>query len=302
MAADLHGPGAADRTPEPVATVTVRRSPFGRWRLPVSLSIVGVYLVVAIVGPMVIRYDGRRVSLPDRFLPPGARTADGSLALLGTDQVGRDVFAQVVEGARISMTVGAATLVLAGIIGITLGVAAGYFGGALDSVIMRLADVQLAFPSILLAILIAAVLGPSVTNVILTLAITKWVVFARVARAQALTTRERDFIDASRTLGANSWHVIRRCIVPSCITPLMIVATVELGLVVIAEASLSFLGLGTPSTSPSWGLTVANGRDHLADAWWISTMPGIALALLVVSVGSVGDELRDRFDPNLKGL
>lgn len=284
--------------------VTTRRArgATGKIRFWGSLIMIGVFVVTAIVGPMLTGYEATDLNTRDRLQPPGSRTVDGELALLGTDQVGRDVFEQVIEGARVSITVGVATMVLAGLIGVTLGVLAGYFGGRLDGIIMRLGDIQLAFPAILLAILIAAVLGPSVVNVILTLAITKWVVFGRVARAQTLTVRGRAFVDAARTLGAGNGHILRRCILPSCFTPIMVVATVELGLVVIAEASLSFLGLGTPQSTPSWGLTVANGRDHLGSAWWISTVPGIALALLVISFGTFGDALRDRLDPNLRGL
>lgn len=271
-------------------------------RYRVALALAGLYVLAAVFGPILTGYSHVRTRIGDRLLPPGSTLSTGEFALLGTDQVGRDVFAQVIEGARISMMVGVATLALAGLLGVTLGVVSGYFGGRIDSVIMRIADVQLSFPSILLAIFIAAVLGPSVLNVIITLAITRWVVFARVARGQAMATKQREFVDSTRTLGATTWHVLKRCIVPSTLAPVLVVATVQLGLVIIAEASLSFLGLGTPPSSPSWGLTIANGRDQLGDAWWISTMPGIALAILVVSVGTVGDELRDRFDPRLKGM
>jgi len=162
---------------------------------------------------------------------------------------------------------------------------------------MRLADIQLAFPSILLAILIAAVLGPSVLNVILTLALTRWVVFGRVARAATLAAKERDFVLAARALGAGSLRLLGRHIVPSTIAPLIVIATVEVGLVIIAEASLSFLGLGSPPAQPSWGRVVADGRDYLNTAWWISTMPGLALSLVVLAVGLFGDRLRNHLDP-----
>lgn len=272
------------------------------WRLRLSAAVVAAYVAAAVLGPPLMNYDAVQTSSRDRLLPPGSVLSDGQRAWLGTDQVGRDILAQLFEGARISMMVGVLTLVFAGSIGIVLGITSGYFGGKIDAVIMRLADIQLSFPSILLAIFIAAILGPSVVNVIITLAVTKWVVFARVARGQTLTVKKRDFVDAARVMGGSTWFIVKRCIVPSTMAPIMVVATVELGLVIIAEASLSFLGLGTPQSSPSWGLTIAQGRDYLGDAWWISTMPGIALAILVISVGSLGDELRDRFDPNLRGL
>lgn len=271
-------------------------------RLAIPIFIVALYVLAAVLGPVLLQYDAVATSTQDRLLPPGSVLSTGERALLGTDQVGRDILAQVFEGARISMLVGALTLVLAGSLGIVLGIVSGYFGGKIDAIIMRLADIQLAFPSILLAILIAAILGPSVTNVIITLAVTKWVVFARVARGQTLTVKERDFVDAARVMGGSTWFIFKRCLAPATAAPILVVATVELGLVIIAEASLSFLGLGTPAASPSWGLTIAQGRDYLQDAWWISTMPGVALAILVISFGTLGDELRDRFDPNLRGL
>ena len=161
---------------------------------------------------------------------------------------------------------------------------------------------QLAFPSILLAILIAAVLGPSLVNVIVTLAITKWVVFARMARGSALTIREREHVAAAKVLGASRWRILWQEILPSSLGPLLVLVTTQFGLVIVAEAALSYLGLGTPPDVPSWGLTIANGRDYLATAWWISTFPGIALVLLVLSAGFLGDRLRDQLDPERRSL
>jgi len=288
-------------TPSTLAapTTTRRRS---NLRFTVALVVIGVFVVAAIVGPMVVPFDVTETRISDRLVGPGSTLSDGSRTWLGTDDVGRDLLASILVGARISMLVGVGTLVISGVIGLALGVLAGFVGGRLDGAIMRLADIQLAFPSILLAILIAALLGPTVVNVIATLAITRWVVFARVARAQTLAVKNREFVDATRVLGARALFLVRRCILPSCVAPLLVVATVELGLVIIAEASLSFLGLGTPSSTPSWGLTIANGRNYLSDAWWISTLPGIALSVLVIACGIAGDELRDRLDPNLRSL
>lgn len=260
--------------------------------IPITL-----FLLIAIVGPVVVPYDPITVRTGDRLKAPLTVLSDGSLALLGTDQVGRDMLAQVLQGARISLLVGLSTVALAGIAGLVIGVLAGYYGGVVDAVAMRLADIQLAFPSILLAILIASILQPSVTNVIITLSLTRWVTFARVARAATLATKERDFVMAAITLGARDDRLIGRHIVPSTLPPLIVIATVEVGLVIIAEASLSFLGLGTPTDQPSWGMTVANGRAYLNTAWWISTMPGLALSLVVIAVGRFGDQLRDALDP-----
>jgi peptide/nickel transport system permease protein len=282
--------------------VRARRGRAGTARIRFGLIVITVYAVAAAIGPWLVRYDPVATRTQDRLKPPGSRLSDGSLAIFGTDQVGQDLLAQMLQGARISIAVGLATLLLAGTIGVTVGIAAGYFGGRLDGVLMRLADIQLAFPSILLAIFIAALLGPSVVNVVIVLAVSNWVTFARVARGQALSTKRREFVDASRTLGAGTWRLIQTCVLPAAIAPVLVVATVEIGHVILAEASLSFLGLGTPASTPSWGVTIANGRNYLADAWWISTVPGIALAFLVVSLGVLGDALRDRYDPRLRSL
>lgn len=264
------------------------------WGLPII-----VFVLIAIFGPILVPYDSVTVRTGDRLKAPGAILRDGSRAWMGTDQVGRDMLAQVLQGARISLLVGAATVVIAGLIGMALGTIAGYRGGFLDSLLMRLADIQLAFPSILFAIMIAAVIGPSVLNVIVTLAITRWVVFARIARAATLSIKEKEFVTAAKSIGATGPRQLLRHIVPSIVAPLIVIATVEVGLVIIAEASLSFLGLGTPPSQPSWGQTIAQGRDYLNNAWWISTIPGIALCLVVISVGVFGDRLRDYLDPRM---
>jgi len=269
-------------------------------RLVLSAVPLALFILIAILGPMVVVYDPVTVRTGERLKPPLEVLRDGSTAWLGTDQVGKDLLSQVLQGARISLLVGLATVAAAGVIGLVVGVLAGYYGRALDAVAMRLADVQLAFPSILLAILIAAVLGPSVANVIITLSLTRWVTFARVTRAATLVARERDFVTAARALGAGDGRLLGYHIVPATIAPLIVIATVEVGLVIIAEASLSFLGLGTPPDQPSWGLVVANGRAYLNTAWWISTIPGLALSLVVLAVGRFGDQVRDALDPRAR--
>ncbi|WKU05838.1 ABC transporter permease [Micromonospora sp. HUAS LYJ1] len=288
--------GPPDGTSSPPAAPPRRRR---RLRLWLPLGVIAAYLVAGLIGPLIARYDPIATSVADRLLPPGSRMSDGGLALLGTDQVGRDLLPQIMQGARISLLVGAATLLLAGTVGAAIGILCGYLGGVVDAILMRLADIQLAFPSILLAVFVAGVLGSSVTNVVLTLSITTWPIFARVARAQTMATRSRDFANAARTLGAGPWHVVRHCVLPAVASPLLVIATVQLGFVIVAEASLSFLSLGIPAGTPSWGTTIANGRDYLASAWWIATLPGLVLAVFVVCVGVLGDELRDRSDPNL---
>jgi len=317
--------GASDTTPaRSTADDAVRAAVDGAgWRLPLvsraarafgsrkreALSyravvvpgiILAIVALMAVIGPYIVQYDPFDVNPRQRLLPPGALLPDGSRAWLGTDGLGRDMIVLVVEGARVSLLVGIATIGVAGTIGSAIGMIAGYRGGVFDTIFMRLADIQLAFPSLLLAIFIAGFLGPSLPNVIFTLSLSRWVVFARVARAQTLAVRQREYVEASVALGANSFHLLRRCIIPACVSPLLVVATLELGLVIISEASLSFLGLGSPATSPSWGATIAAGRDYLDAAWWITTVPGVILSLVIVCVGLIGDHLRDRLDPYMR--
>ncbi|MGH3748627.1 MAG: ABC transporter permease [Micromonosporaceae bacterium] len=268
-------------------------------RLWIAATPVAFFALAAVLGPLLYPYDSG-TAVGDRLLPPGSRTSDGNLVLLGTDGVGRDLVGQLLEGAQVSLVIGLSAVLLGAVVGGALGLLAGYFGRGVDQVIMRVADVQLAFPSILLAILITGVLGPSLLNLVIALSLTRWVVFARVGRASALGTKSREYVDVVRALGASHLHVLWRYILPNAVTPVIVLATVEVGLVILAEASLSFLGLGTPPSQPSWGLTIAEGREYLATGWWICAVPGAALALLVVSIGVCGDELRNRFDPNLQ--
>lgn len=286
--------GTAVRTPAQEADRRARR------RLIIAALLPALYLLVAVFGPVVLPYDAVDTNTSARLVAPLERTPDGSLAVLGTDQLGRDVLRQTIEGARVSILVGLVTIVVAGGFGLMVGVVAGYREGWVGGLTMRIADMQLAFPSILLAILLAAVLGPSIPNVIITLAVTRWVFFARVSRSVSLATKARDYVAASRVLGGRARWILRRDLLPATVTPMMILGTLEFGAVIIAEASLSFLGLGSPQSTPSWGLTIANGRDYLDTAWWISTMPGIALAVLMVSIGRFGDLLRDHLDPTLR--
>src|SRR5690606_8855365 len=226
----------------------------------ILLSIpIAIFVLVALLGPYMIDYDPVKTYTSDRLLHPGATLSNGEITLLGTDSVGRDVFAQIIYGTRISLLVAAATVLIGGFIGVVLGLISGYFGGIVDSIIMRIADIQLSFPAILLAILIAGVLGPSVTNVIITLSITRWVTFARVVRGATLATKKKDFVDSARVVGASDFRILLKYIFPMTLSPLLVVITVQLGLVIISEASLSFLGLGTPPDNASWGLLISLG-------------------------------------------
>jgi peptide/nickel transport system permease protein len=263
----------------------------------VAAAVLGLFVLVAVLGPLLVPYDNVATRVADRLRPPFSTASDGTFALLGTDQNGRDVLAQVIAGSRVSLLVGITVVVAGGLIGLVLGLVAGYYGGWLDTIISRIGDMQLAFPSILLAILLAGALGPSLTNVIVALAVTRWVVFARVVRGSALTTRGREFVESARVMGASDVRILVHYILPSCVQPLLVAATVQVGLTMVAEAALSFLGLGVPVDQASWGSTIANGRDYLATAWWIAAVPGIALTLVVICVGVLGDSARDKSDP-----
>ncbi|MDP4505402.1 ABC transporter permease [Nonomuraea turcica] len=275
-------------------TAVLRRLPL---RARLAIGTVLLFAVAGVVGPLLVPFEAAVTSPQDRLLPPGSRLSDGAIAWLGTDQVGQDLLAEVLAGMRTSLTVALVTVLVGGSIGLVLGLLSGYFGSWTDGIVSRIGDIQLAFPSLLLAILLAGVLGPSMVNVIIALAVTRWVIFARVVRGSALAVRHREFVDSARVLGASHGRILIHYILPSCLPPLLVAATVQVGLTMVAEASLSFLGLGVPASQASWGATIAQGRDYLASAWWIAAAPGLALALVVVSIGVLGDLLRDLSDP-----
>jgi peptide/nickel transport system permease protein len=217
--------------------------------------------------------------------------------LLGTDALGRDVLSRLLFGARISLVVGLTAVIIQGSLGAVLGLLAGYFKGAVDMLIMRLADLQLSIPSLVLAIAVIALLGSSLLNVIVILGFTGWPYYARLARSETLSMRERDFVLAARAIGASHVTILRRHILPNIATSLIVTATFSVPLMIVIEASLSFLGLGVPPSVPTWGAMVADGRDYLAVAWWIATLPGLAILVTVIGINLLGDGLRDVLDP-----
>lgn len=281
--------------PPTVAGSSSRRSIRGA--LPVRAWIASGVLVLfvfgAVFGPIIRPFNSVTTHLQDRLMPPGSILTDGSFSLMGTDQLGRDMLAEILAGSQVSLIVGLAVVLIAGFVGLVLGLLAGYFGGPLDTVISRFGDIQLAFPSILLAILLAGVLGPGLANIIIALAVTRWVIFARVVRASAISVRALDFVDSGRLIGARNGRIMLSYILPSCWQPLFVTATMQVGLAMVAEAALSFLGLGVPVSVASWGSTISAGQDYLSSAWWISTEPGIALAIVVVCIGVLGDSFRN---------
>src|SRR5207302_7056959 len=245
--------------------------------------------------------DPERKSLRARLKPPALEGADGRAHLLGTDHLGRDVFTRVVYGSRVSLVIGLAAVLVGGLIGSTLGLLAGYQGGRIDGIIMTVADAQLAFPFILLAIGIIAVLGPSFPTLIVVIGLSGWVTYARVLRSQVLVLRSREFVDAIHALGGSVARVIARHVLPNVLSTLVVIATLDLPRAIRPEATLSFLGLGIQPPTPSWGGMIQEGREYLDTAWWISTFPGLVLMLTSLVVSRTGDWLRDLLDPTLRG-
>jgi peptide/nickel transport system permease protein len=244
--------------------------------------------------------DPNAQELLARFTPPARRTAAGTLAVLGTDQLGRDVLSRVVHSARTSVLIGLAAVGLAGAAGVSLGLLAGFRGGLADHVIMRLADMQLAFPFILLAITLIGVLGPSVRNIVLVVGLANWVCYARVVRAETLAFRERACVDAARALGLPDWRIVWRHVLPNVSASLIVVATFGVAGAILTEAGLSFLGLGVPLHIPSWGGMLAEGRQYVDTRYWLALFPGAALFLTVMAINFLGDALRDALDPYLQ--
>ena len=298
---------SASLGPPPELSGLAAPGPAGsRARRTARLAMAGFAFVLALgavadAAPWLAPHDPTRQSLRDRLTPPTRKAADGRARLLGTDHLGRDVFSRVIYGARVSLVVGLAAVSVGGALGTALGIAAGYRGGLADSVIMTLADAQLAFPFILLAIGIIAVLGPSFPTLIVVIGLSGWVSYARILRSQVLVLRSREFVDAIHALGGSVARVIARHILPNVLSSLVVIATLELARAIVLEATLSFLGLGIQPPTPSWGGMIHEGREYLDSAWWISTFPGLVLMLASLVVSRTGDWLRDLLDPTLRG-
>jgi peptide/nickel transport system permease protein len=285
---------------------------FGRaWRSLVrkgwplfAILVLVVVAVAAVAGPSLAPKDPNRQNIIQRLQPPMVEDRNGVVQFaLGTDALGRDVLSRLIYGARVSLLVGLTAVLIGGTLGIALGMIAGYAGGRTDAIIMRLADIQLAFPFILLAIMFLVVLGSGVLNLILILGIGQWVTYARIARAQTLSQRETEYVEAARALGARNVSVIFKSILPNILAPLIVIASFNVASVILSEASLSFLGLGVPPTTPTWGGMLAESREQLlAGRWWLAVFPGVAIALTVLAFNILGDWLRDHLDPRLRGV
>lgn len=268
-----------------------------RTRLGGALSwwpawLLGLLTLCAVFAPWLAPLDPDRQNLLARLKAPGFE-ARGAVYWLGSDELGRNVLSRVIHGARVSISVAVLSVLLSGVVGVTVGMAAGYLRGWTETVLMRLVDIFLSIPAILLAIITVAVLGPGFVNVILVLALTRWPRYARVAYGQTLALADRPFVQLSRAMGAGTPRVLLRHILPNIAGPLLVVATLEFGLMVLFEAGLSFLGLGVQPPMASWGAMLSTGRNYIATAWWIATFPGLALFLLVLSANMIGDRMGD---------
>jgi peptide/nickel transport system permease protein len=245
-------------------------------------------------------YDLATLSIFDNMLPPGERLESGVLAILGTDELGRDMFSAILYGLRVSLIVGASSVLIAAMIGASVGVLAAYAGGRVESFVMRIVDLQLSFPSILVALVLLAVFGRGVDKVVIALIIVQWAYYARTVRGSALVEKRREYIEAARCLALPKRRVVFRHLLPNCLPPLIVVATVQIANAIALESTLSFLGVGVPVTEPSLGMLIANGYRYLLSGnYWISTFPGVALVIVIVAINLVGDRLRDVLNPRL---
>ena len=273
------------------------------------LAVLGLVIVIivaflALAAPFITPqnpYDLAQLDIMDGRLAPGSKSMDGMVFWLGTDDQGRDMLSGIIYGLRISLGVGVGSALIAGVIGSSLGLAAAYFGGRVETAIMRLVDLQLSFPAILVALMILAVLGKGVLNVMLALILVEWARYARTARGAALVERRREYIEAAECLALPRWRLLFRHLLPNCMPPLIVIGTIQIARAITLEATLSFLGLGVPITEPSLGLLIANGYQYmLSGKYWISFYPGIALLVTIIAINLVGDQLRDVLNPRLK--
>ena len=267
-----------------------------------GLVVVAVWIVVAVLAPILAPYGMNDIDVAQRLAPPCWMEGGSMDHIFGTDQLGRDVLTRLIYGSRISLIVGIVAGIVGLVIGVILGLLAGYFGGWIDVVISRMIDVMLAFPFIFLALLLVAALGASLTNVILVLGITGWVPYARTGRAQVLSVKEKEFVKAAHALGCSDGRIIFKQILPSVIDSAIILGTMDIGTIILSEASLTFLGLGIPPNIATWGNMIANGNDYIFSAGWLTMIPGIALLIGCISINFVGDWLRDVRDPRLRGV
>ena len=275
---------------------SLRRSPVGM----IGASIVLAVMLLALIGPYISPHDPTDHNLRARFQTPGYSDDTGTY-YLGTDQLGRDILSRIIAGARVSVLVGTIAVIIAGSIGVLYGLVSGFIGGVVDAVLMRIADALLAIPFIILVVAISGVIGAGLTTLILILGLTGWVSYARVIRGEVLKVRELEFVLAARALGQTESTIMLRHILPNVISSAIILAAIQVGVTILAESSLSFLGLGVKPPTITWGLMLADGRQYIGSAWWMTTFPGIAITITVLGAVFLGDWLRDVLDPTMRG-
>lgn len=274
---------------------------FMRNRLAVAaVGIVLLFILIAVFAPWIAPHDPNETDLMRRLQPPAWMEGGDWSFVLGCDGLGRDLLSRIIHGSQVSIFVGAAVIVLATGVGIIAGLAAGYLRGWVDTVISRVVDVLLAFPYLLFAIGLMAMMGPGLENIILALAYKEWVIPCRLVRGETLALREVEYVEAARAVGAPSWYIMAREILPNILSPVIVVSTIRMAHVIILEASLSFLGIGVQPPTASWGSLVADGRSFIMDAWWISAFSGLAILALVLAINIASQGLRDAFDPRLQ--
>ena len=268
----------------------------------IPLFIIVVFILSAILADLITFHDAHKVSLPNRLIPPFWQDGGTFSHPLGTDPLGRDVLTRIIYGTRVSVIIAGAALTIGGGFGTLVGLTAGFYGGKVDTLLMRLADITLAFPLILFAILLVMVIGPSMMNVIVAISLVLWARYARVIRGEVLGLMQRDFIARARVSGASDWRIMMRHLLPNVMPTLIVLLTLQVGWVIIVEASLSFLGAGIPPPTPAWGSMLADGREYVSTAWWVTTAPGIAIMLVVLAFNLSGDWLRERLDPKQRSI
>jgi peptide/nickel transport system permease protein len=289
-------------TPPPSRLAALRGFKLGEFPF-IPVAILAAIALIAIFAPLLAPHNPEVGTLTARFKPPFWAKGGSTEYLLGTDQLGRDVMSRLIFGARVSMVVGITAVVFAGIIGTTLGIISGYLGGWVDQVVMRLVDTWLAIPPLMFAIFLAAIVGPSMWNIVIILGLTYWTRYARVIRGEVLSLKEREFVRLAIVAGCSKLTIMRRHVLPNVLNSAAVLASLMLGVVIITEATLSFLGVGVPPPEPAWGLMLSDGKQGLmVGYWWLTVFPGACIVLMVLSANLIGDWLRIKLDPQLRQL
>ena len=282
---------------QPSLLSLLRRSPIGL----IGTGIISLVVVLALISPYVVPHDPIRGNLRTRYKPPGFTGDDGATHLLGTDQLGRDIFSRILVGSRVSVLVGVVAVMIAGTIGVLYGLTSGFLGGRVDGFMMRICDAMLSIPFVIRVVAISGIVGPGLVTLILILGFSGWVTYARVIRGEVLKARENDYVLAAWSIGQRPLWVVLHHILPNVIASAIVLAALQVGITMLAESSLSFLGLGVKPPTVTWGIQLADGKSVINSAWWMTAYPGIAITITVLGVVFLGDWLRDSLDPNVRG-